>query len=141
MSQVQPFVGIDVAKDNLDLASRPGGESRRTRNREAEITQLVQGQQLQELRPALIVMEATGGLELPLAAALAVAGLPVAVVNPRQVRKFAEATGQLAKTNHLTRRSWPISPRPLSPHHGHCPMRRRNTWVRCWPAADSSSRC
>lgn len=99
MTQGQPFVGIDVAKDNLDIASRPGGETRRTCNREAEITQLVQ--QLQELRPALIVMEATGGLELPLAAALAVAGLPVAVVNPRQVRKFAEATGQLAKTDRL----------------------------------------
>jgi transposase len=99
MSKVQPFVGIDVAKDHFDLASRPGGKPVRTRTCEAEITQLVQ--QLQDLQPALIVMEATGGLELPLAAALAVAGLPVAVVNPRQVRKFAEATGQLAKTDQL----------------------------------------
>lgn len=99
MSNVQPFVGIDVAKDHLDLASRPGGKPVRIRNREAEITQLVQ--QLQDLQPALIVMEATGGLEMPLAAALAVAGLPVAVVNPRQVRSFAEATGQLAKTDQL----------------------------------------
>jgi transposase len=99
MSNVQPFVGIDVAKDHFDLASRPGGKPERIRNREAEITQLVQ--QLKDLQPALIVMEATGGLEMPLAAALAVAGLPVAVVNPRQVRKFAEATGQLAKTDQI----------------------------------------
>lgn len=99
MSSAQSFIGIDVAKEYLDMASRPGGQSTRTRNREAEIAQLVQD--LQELRPVLIVLEATGGLELPLAAALAVAGLPVAVVNPRQVRSFAQATGQLAKTDRL----------------------------------------
>lgn len=98
MSQ-QPFVGIDVSKDYLDIGVRPGGKPERIRNREAEIDQLVQ--QLKDLQPALIVLEATGGLEMPVAAALAVAGLPVAIVNPRQVRKFAEATGQLAKTDKI----------------------------------------
>ncbi len=99
MSNQQPFVGIDVSKDYLDTGMRPGGKPERTRNREAEIDQLVQ--RLQALKPALIVLEATGGLEMPVAAALATAGLPVAVVNPRQVRKFAEATGQLAKTDKI----------------------------------------
>jgi transposase len=95
----QPFVGIDVSKDYLDTGIRPGGKPERTRNREAEIDHLVQ--RLQALKPALIVLEATGGLEMPVAAALAVAGLPVAVVNPRQIRKFAEASGQLAKTDQI----------------------------------------
>ena len=56
---------------------------------------------LQELAPALVVLEATGGIELPLTAALVAAGLPVAVVNPRQIRDFARATGKLAKTDAL----------------------------------------
>ena len=56
---------------------------------------------LKELQPALIVLEATGGLELPVAAALAAAGLPVAVVNPRRVRDFARANGRLAKSDPL----------------------------------------
>jgi transposase len=99
MSSEQPFVGIDVSKDYLDTGIRPGGKPERTRNREAEIEQLVQ--RMQELKPALIVLEATGGLEMPVAAALAVAGLPVAIVNPRQIRKFAEAGGQLAKTDKI----------------------------------------
>ena len=55
--------------------------------------------QMQELNPAAVVLEASGGLELPLVAALAAASLPVVVVNPRQVRDFAKATGQLAKTD------------------------------------------
>jgi transposase len=99
MSHLPLFVGIDVAKDHLDIAFRPGGQSQRIRNREADIEPLVQ--ELLALQPTLIVLEATGGLEMPVAAALAVAGLPVAIVNPRQVRRFAEATGQLAKTDRI----------------------------------------
>jgi transposase len=99
VSTQQPYVGIDVSKDYLDTGIRPGDKPERTRNREAEIDQLVQ--RLQALKPALIVLEATGGLEMPVAAALAVAGLPVAVANPRQTRKFAEASGQLAKTDQI----------------------------------------
>jgi transposase len=96
------FVGIDVAKAALDLASRPDGAVLRVHNNEAGIAQLVT--QLQETAPALIVLEATGGREAPVAAALATAGLPVAIVNPRQVRDFAKATGQLAKTDALDAR-------------------------------------
>lgn len=92
-----PFVGIDVSKDHLDLAIRPGGPATRHPYDEAGTAGLVA--RLSAERPALIVVEATGSLESPLVAALAVAELPVAVVNPRQVRDFARAIGKLAKTD------------------------------------------
>jgi transposase len=92
-------VGIDVAKAYLDVAVRPGGPGERLANDEAGIARL--GERLRAVRPALVVLEATGGLEVPVAAALATAGIPVAVVNPRQVRDFAKAVGQLAKTDAL----------------------------------------
>lgn len=93
------FVGIDVAKASLDLAVRPAGTHERLPHDEAGIGQVVA--RLRPLAPALVVLEATGGLEAALAAALAAAGLAVAVVNPRQVRDFAKAVGQLAKTDAL----------------------------------------
>jgi transposase len=95
----ESFVGIDVSKDRLDIALRPSSEHWTIDYTEAEVAQLVN--RLKELQPALIVLEATGGLELPVAAALAAAGLPVAVVNPRQVRDFARANGRLAKSDPL----------------------------------------
>lgn len=96
------FVGIDVAKATLDLASRPDGTVLCVPNDETGIAQLVT--QLSQTGPTLIVLEATGGREAPVAAALATAGLAVAIVNPRQVRDFAKATGQLAKTDALDAR-------------------------------------
>jgi transposase len=93
------FVGIDVAKVHLDLAERPAATHERYPNDEAGIARIVA--RLQALQPTLIVLEASGGLEVPLVAALAAAGLAVAVVNPRQVRDFARAVGQLAKTDVL----------------------------------------
>ncbi len=93
------FVGIDVSKATLDVALRPGGEPWRCANDEAGIAELVG--RLRPLEPQLVVLEATGGLERLVVAALALAGLPVAVVNPRQVRDFAKATGRLAKTDAL----------------------------------------
>jgi transposase len=99
METTPRFVGIDVAKARLDIAVRPTGDQWAVPNDEAGISQLVT--RLQEFAPVLIVLEATGGLEIPLAAALAAAGLPLAVVNPRQVRDFAKAVGQLAKTDVL----------------------------------------
>jgi transposase len=95
----QPFVGIDVSKARLDGALRPENTSFSYANDPEGITAVVD--QLQALRPALIVVEATGGLEVPLVVALTAAGLAVAVVNPRQVRDFARATGQLAKTDRI----------------------------------------
>jgi transposase len=98
-TQPPTFVGIDVAKAKLDVAVRPSGELWQTPNDAAGHAALVT--RLQPVAPTLVVLEATGGLETPVAAALATAGLPVAVVNPRQVRDFAKATGRLAKTDRL----------------------------------------
>ena len=98
MTSTPVFVGIDVSKDQLDVALRPSAERWAVANDDAGIATLVD--RLGALTPALIVLEATGGLELPLTGALAV-GLPVVVVNPRQVRDFAKATGKLAKTDAL----------------------------------------
>jgi transposase len=92
------FIGIDVSQARLDLAVRPG-TSWSVQHDEAAIATVVE--QLATLHPALIVLEATGGMEIPLTSALATAGLPVVVVNPRQVRDFARASGLLAKTDAL----------------------------------------
>jgi len=93
------FVGIDVSKDRLDVALFSEGQSWSVGNDDRGIAQLVS--QLRELRPELVVMEATGGLEIGVAAELGVAGMPVAIVNPRHVRDFAKALGILAKTDRL----------------------------------------
>ena len=93
------FVGIDVSKAQLDVAVRPTGKRWVLPNDETGIEGLIP--QIVDLEPALVLLEATGGLELPLVAALAAAALPVVVVNPRQVRDFAKATGTLAKTDTL----------------------------------------
>ena len=98
MTHTPVFVGIDVSKAQLDLALRPEGRFAAP-NTKAGIAQVLT--RLQALSPTLIVMEATGGLELPLTGALAAAGMPVVGVNPRQVRDFAKATGKLAKTDAL----------------------------------------
>jgi transposase len=99
----QCYVGIDVAKAQLDIALRPRGERWAVTNDDAGITALVR--RLQEIVPELIVLEATGGYQRAVVAALATAGLPVVVVNPRQARDFAKATGQLAKTDALDARA------------------------------------
>jgi transposase len=93
------FVGIDVSKDRLDVHVRPSGQIFAVARDGKAIEQLVDD--LRTLAPALIVLEATGGFEITVAAALASASLPLAVVNPRQVRDFARATGRLAKTDAL----------------------------------------
>ena len=93
------FVGIDVAKATLDVAVSPTAERWTLTYTEREVAGLTT--RLTGLAPALVVLEATGGLEQPLAGALAATGLPVVVVNPRQVRDFAKATGTLAKTDAL----------------------------------------
>ena len=93
------FVGIDVSKHRLDIHARPSGE-RLVADHDDEGVAAPVGR-LAALAPALTVLEATGGMEVRLAAALAAAGLPVAVVDPRRVRAFARATGRLAKTDRL----------------------------------------
>ena len=99
MSQEPNYVGIDVSKERVDVAVLPNGRSWSVSYDGAGVDDLVA--QLKDLKPAGVITESTGGLELPLVAALAAASLPVAVVNPRQVRDFAKSTGQLAKTDRL----------------------------------------
>ena len=99
MNASAKFVGIDVSKEQLDIAVRPTGERWQVENDESGIAQLVE--RLCTLEPMLIVLESTGGYEEPVAIALAAAEIPLAVVNPRQPRDFAKATGRLAKTDPL----------------------------------------
>jgi transposase len=91
------FVGLDVSKTEIEGVARPGDAVLRVPHTDDGIAGLVA--KLQELRPTLVVLEATGGYEVNLSTALAIAGLPVAIVNPRQVRDFAKALGRLAKTD------------------------------------------
>ena len=93
------FIGIDVSKDRLDVHVVPSGRTF-TAQRDGKALEQLAGD-LRQLAPALIVLEATGGFEITVAAALASANLPLAVVNPRQIRDFARATGRLAKTDVL----------------------------------------
>lgn len=97
MNNSDLYVGIDVSKLNLDVATVPSGESWSESNDEKGASSLVS--RLSTIDPRLIVLEATGGYESLVAINLTAAGLPVVVVNPRQVRDFAKATGQLAKTD------------------------------------------
>ena len=99
MTQAERFVGIDVAAAHLDVAVAPDGLAWRVGNDPAGIAELAA--RLAQLAPALVVLEASGGYEAPAAAELGLAALPVAVVNPRQVRDFGRAVGQLAKTDAL----------------------------------------
>jgi transposase len=91
------IAGIDVSKDRLDVAVRPGGEAFVVERNAAGLDVLVA--RLRELSPYLVALEATGGFETVVAATLAGAALPVVVVNPAQVRAFAKAIGQRAKTD------------------------------------------
>jgi transposase len=93
------FVGIDVAKDHLDIAVRPNGGEWTIPNDESSAMELAK--RLKEIQPEVVVLEATGGYEMTAATSLAAAGLSVAVINPRQARDFAKSTGKLAKTDKL----------------------------------------
>jgi transposase len=99
MPEAAVYVGIDVAKRHLDVAVHPSGEAWRTEHTEASLAALAE--RLQALQPRLVVLEATGGLEVLLVGVLSAAGLPVVAINPRQARDFARATGTLAKTDAL----------------------------------------
>jgi transposase len=98
------YAGVDVSKDRLDICLRWSEPERHddaffVTHDDAGIDTLVS--RLLEERPVMVILEATGGFERAVVAALTVAGLPVAVVNPRQVRDFARATGRLAKTDRI----------------------------------------
>ncbi len=99
MANVTTWIGIDVSKATLDVAVRPTAEQWQVDRTPAGLRSLVE--RASELKPERIVLEATGGYEVVVAAALASSQLPVVIVNPRQVRDFARATGQLAKTDRI----------------------------------------
>src|SRR5271170_8515194 len=114
MDEVRRFVGIDVAKAALDVFIGSDAKAFTVANDEVGIRDLV-GQ----LVPAdFVILEATGGLETPVASALAAAGIAVAIVNPRQVRDFARATGRLAKTDRLDAEVLAISVKRFGQKHG-----------------------
>ena len=91
------YVGLDIAKDHIDVCVRPTADQWQANQTDAGLAELVA--RLVALTPALVVVESTGGYETAIVTALAVAQVPVAVVNPRQVRDFAKAIGRLAKTD------------------------------------------
>jgi len=97
MKRAERFVGIDVSKATLEVAVRPENTRWAVSNDEEGIAELAG--RLRVMKPAMVVLEASGGLQVALVAVLGEAKLPVVVVNPRQVRDFAKATGRLAKTD------------------------------------------
>jgi len=99
MAPTLTFIGIDVSKAHLDVALRPTEAAFRTPNDPAGLATLIE--RLTPLAPTLVVVEATGGYELPAVAALQAAGIAVAAINPRQARDFAKGTGRLAKTDRI----------------------------------------
>ena len=111
-------VGIDVSKERLEVCLMPEGEAFAFANDQEGIDSLIEHlQEEEEVRPELVVLEASGRYERPAAAAIAAAGIPVAVVNPRQARDFAKATGRLAKTDRidaqiLARFAGAVGPKP-----------------------------
>ena len=102
MTEEAVYVGVDVAKSALDVAVTDSGETWQFVNDDEGISQAVH--YIASVKPAGIILEATGNLEMPMAAALQASRLPVAVINPRQVRDFARATGVLAKTDRIDAR-------------------------------------
>ncbi len=107
------FVGVDVAKAQLDVHVHPSAERFQVARDDAGLSELAA--RLQRVGPVLVVLEATGGYEITAAAALGSAGLPVAVVNPRQIRDFARATGTLAKTDALDARMMALFAEAVQP--------------------------
>ena len=131
------FVGIDVAKSRLDVHLRPSGEAFAVPRDGEGLAALVE--RLQEGPVELVVVEATGGFEMVVAAALAGAGLPLAIVNPRQIRDFARATGRLAKTDALDAAVIARFARRSAPSRGRCRMPRRSCLASSSPVAGNWS--
>src|SRR3954453_19758274 len=102
MSKRKPYVGIDVSKQLLEVAAHESDFHYRCHNQASAFAELLA--ELIDLQPVRIVLEATGGLERPIVAALQAVNLPVVVINPRQVRAFAKAICQLAKTDRIDAR-------------------------------------
>ncbi|MBB4189856.1 hypothetical protein GGE07_006562 [Sinorhizobium terangae] len=132
------FVGIDVSKDRLDVHLRPSSEAFLVSRDGKGLDELVA--RLAALPVALVVLEATGGFEVTVAAALAGAGLPLCVVNPRQIRDFARATAGWPRPMRSTPRRSRCLPNASGPRSGRCRGRRSLTSPSSWPGAARSSR-
>ena len=120
MRRKELFIGIDVAKDVLDVAVRPSGDAWQVTNDDSGIADLVT--RLHVLRPKLIVLEATGRFHVAAVAALAAAKLPVQAVNPRQVRDFGKAPANWPRPMRSTRASWRTSRTQFVQRCGRWPM-------------------
>src|SRR5215472_6114602 len=132
----QIFVGIDVAKAAVEVCVRPTGEAFAVPRDEVGLARLVE--RLRAWGPALVVLEATGGYEASVAAALAEGGLAVVVVNPRHARDFARSTGTLAKTDRVDARLLAHFADAVRPRSGRCRPRRPTSWAR-WSRGGGSS--
>jgi transposase len=145
------FIGIDVAKDRLDICVRPSGEAFAGARDDEGLARLVE--RLLALAPVLVALEATGGYETVVASAIAAAHLPLAVINPRQIRDFARSTGKLAKTDRLDaaahspskrRASFDAlsltSPKPFAGPPGPSRTPKPRRWESWWRAVVRSSR-
>ena len=127
MDEVKRYVGIDVAKAQLDVFIRPTGERLSVANDEVGIRRL-----LGQLGPSdFVILEATGGLEVPVAGALAVGGAAVAVVNPRQVGTSLVQPGGWPRPIGSMPRCWHVLERWCGPHRGHYRMRKARPLRRC----------
>ena len=136
METAPEWIGIDVAKEQLDIATGGGGDTWSVANDEAGIQSLLDD--LRSRSCGLIVLEATGGFEVPAVSALAAAGLPVVVANPRQVRNFARATGQLAKTDRLDARILALFADASGRKCERYPTMPHGCWMRCSPGGGRS---
>lgn len=132
------YVGIDVSKRRLDIAMLPSGETLTINNTPQDIDQLVHRFTPKPLER--IVVEATGGIEQPLVLALADAGLPVVVINPRQARAYARATGKLAKTDRIDAAVLAAFAQAVKPSLRALPDEAPEPWKPSLPAAGRSSR-
>ena len=120
MEEEATYVGIDVSKTQLDVAVRPTEDRWEAPNDEAGNRQLVS--RLKTLEPIMVLLEASGGFELPLVAALAAEELPVVVVNPRQCGTLPRPPVSWPRPTLWTRRPWPTSPTPFAPRCALCEM-------------------
>lgn len=139
MDQHSTVVGIDVSKDALVIATLPSGDRWVSGTDPGAIDALVT--RVSALQPQLVVMEATGGDEAELAAACAAAALPVVIVNPRQVRAFAQAVGRTAKTDAIDAHLLALFAGACNPRCGPCPVGTPRRWRSWWRVAGNCSRC
>ena len=137
--KLDKYVGIDVSETRLDLMVRPTGARYQHANDTEGIARLVR--QLRQLRLVLVVCEATGGSERLLVGARAAIRLPIVVVNPRQLRDFAKATGRLAKTDRLDAEVIAGSLGASRRHPVHCPLLMPSRCTSWSLVASNSSRC